>query len=216
MFTRGGTAIFLDREQVLKENALSLEQDRELERYMKENDVIDAYKIKKGIMPELIIHGGEYATLYLHPEFETKWKGTFFDTMRCALSTKLRDKHSLAKYHYFERIGRNRRYTFWILGYCDMAVACEEGVRIHLIDPNGEVWLPPFGVPKYMAMVYSGKMLVTQISFSPEGIEIIEAGTMPYTLTEEITEDHPLYDTLTDGFDEYLADPPEDGDGYED
>lgn len=195
----------LIREQIIEENKISLEQDRELDRYIYENNVIDAYKVKKGILPELIIHGGEYATLYLHPEFETKWKGTFFDTMRCSLATKLREVHSLSKYHYFEKMGRRRGYTFWIMGYCDTATTCEEGVCIHLVDPYGDVWLPPFEMPPYMALVYSGKMLVLQVNFSPIGTFVKEAGTLPYTLTEKITENHPLYDTLTDGYEEYLA-----------
>lgn len=202
----------LDREKILRENMETLEQELALDRYVYENDVIDAYKMKQGILPQFIRHGGEYATLYLHPEFETKWKGTFYDTMRCALSTRLRQVHSLSKYHYFEKIGNRRKYTFWILGYCDTAATCDEGVRIHLIDPNGEVWLPAYDVPKYMALVYSGKMLVLQLEFTPSGTTIKEAGTLPYTLTEKITEDHPLYDTLTDGFEEYLAEQPDEED----
>lgn len=172
---------------------------RELERYEKINDMIDAYKLKRGVLPKFIIHGGEYATLYMHPEYETKWKGTFYDKERLLIGTALRKLHSLAKYHYFEKLGERRVQTFWILGYCDSAVTSGDGVRMHLIDPNGEIWLPPFyGMPSSMALVYSGKILAVRIDFTPNGAVIKEAATLPYTLTEKIKEGHPLYDTLTE------------------
>ena len=172
---------------------------RELERYEKINDKIDAYKLQKGILPKFIIHGGEYATLYLHPEYETKWRGTFYDKERLFMAVTLRNVHSLAKYYYFEKLGERRPHTFWILGYCDSVATSEEGVRMHLIDPSGGVWLPIFyDMPSSMALVYSGKMLMVKIEFTSAGADIKEVAALPYTLTEKITEGHPLYDTLTE------------------
>lgn len=168
-------------------------------RYAKVNDRIDAYKIEHGIMPQFIIRGGEYATLFLHPEYATKWKGTFFDKERMFLSTALRETHSLSKYRYFEESGKRHPQSFWIVGYCDSAVGSAEGVCIHLVDPHGEVQLPPFaGMPSDMMFCYVGKMLMTRLDFTPEGVHLREVATLPFTLTERITKEHPLYDTLTE------------------
>jgi len=172
---------------------------RELERYEKTNCMIDSYKLKKGVPAKYIIHGGEYATLYMHPEYETKWRGTFYDKERLFIGTALRNLHSLAKYHYFEKLGERRPHMVWFLGYCDSVAAGAEGVRMHLVDPNGEIWLPVFyGMPSSMALIYSGKMMAVRIEFTPNGAIIREAATLPFTLTEKITEGHPLYDTLTE------------------
>jgi len=190
----------------LEENAVNQYNEvsgrmRELERYEKINNKIDAYKLQKGVLPKFIIHGGEYATLYLHPEYEAKWRGTFYDKERVFIAVTLRDVHSLAKYHYFEKMGERRSNTAWFLGYCDSVATSEEGVRMHLIDPNGEVWLPIFyGIPSSMALVYSGKMLMVKIEFANAEAAIKEAAVLPFTLTERITEEHPLYDTLAEDY----------------
>lgn len=167
-------------------------------RYQRVNDKIDVFKLKAGILPQFIIPGGEYATLYLHPEYETKWKGTFFDKERMFLSTSLKNVHSLSKYHYFEELGKGRPHIFWILGYCDGAYGCEEGILIHLVDPYGEVTLPPFAMPTDMIMCYVGKMLMVKVEFCQDVVRPTEVATLPFTLTEKITKDHPLYDTLTE------------------
>lgn len=170
-----------------------------VQRYEKVNDRIDAYKLKCGILPQFIVHGGEYATLYLHPEYESKWKDTFYDKERMFLSTTLRKAHSLSKYHYFIDLGKRQPCMFWIIGYCDSALGSPEGVRIHLIDPHGDVHLPPFiGMPADLIVCYVGKMLLTRFSFTYDGPVLHEVVTLPFTLTERITEGHPLYESLTE------------------
>lgn len=181
-----------------KRAEIAVERLETIRRYEKVSDRIDAYKLEKGILPNLIIHGGEYATLFLHPEFETKWKGTFYDKERMFLSTTLKDMHSLSKYHFFEELGKRRPYTFWIIGYCDAASGCDEGIRIHLLDPYGEVLLAPFAMSADMIVCYVGKMLMVKLNFTPDGVTPVEVGTLPFTLTGKITEGHPLYETLTD------------------
>lgn len=176
----------------------AVERLETIQRYARVSDRIDAYKVQKGILPNLLIHGGEYATLFLHPEYESKWKGTFYDKERMFLSTTLKDMHSLSKYHYFAELGKRRPYTFWILGYCDSASGCDEGIKIHLVDPYGEVLLEPFAMPADMIMCYVGKMLIVKIDFTPNGAIPREVGTLPFTLTERITEGHPLFETLTE------------------
>lgn len=189
----------MDKEMILSKASQTKEELETVRRYAKENEIIDTYKAKNGIRQKLIIPGGEYATLYLHPEYETKWKGTFYDKERVFLSTSLKDVHSLFKYHFFEELGMRKKQTFEFLGYCDSASGTEQGVRIHLIDPYGEVLLPPFfGMPSDMIMLYIGKMLIVKADFTPEGTFIKEVATLPFTLTERITEGHPLYDTLTE------------------
>lgn len=186
-------------EEETKERAeKAVERLETVRRYERVNDKIDVFKLKKGILPQFILHGGEYATLYLHPEYETKWKGTFYDKERVFLSTTLKDMHSLSKYHFFEELGKRRTYTFWIIGYCDSASGCDEGIRLHLIDPYGAVSLPPFNVPADMIMCYVGKMLMVKADFTPEGVRPVEVGTLPFTLTEKIEEGHPLFETLMD------------------
>ncbi len=177
---------------------IAVERLETIRRYAGVNERIDAYKLQKGILPHLIIHGGEYATLFLHPEYETKWKGTFYDKERMFLSTTLKDMHSLSKYHYFEELGKRRPYTFSIIGYCDSASGCEEGIRIHLMDPYGEVALPPFAISTDMIMCYVGKMLMVKLDFTPNGVTPKEVATLPFTLTEKIEEGHPLFETLTE------------------
>lgn len=170
-----------------------------VQRYEKVNDKIDAYKVRKGILPQFIVHGGEYATLYLHPEFDSKWRGTFYDKERMFLATTLQRAHSLSKYHYFVDLGKRQPCTFWIIGYCDSAASSDEGVRIHLTDPYGEVLLPPFyHMPADLIVCYVGKMLLTRLSFTYDGPVLHEVVTLPFTLTERITEGHPLYESLTE------------------
>lgn len=182
-----------------KELEKSVEKLSLVRRYERANDRIDALKFKKGILPKFMVHGGEYATLYLHPEFETKWKGTFFDKERVFLSTTLAEANSLGKYYYYEEKGKKRPCEQWFVGYCDIAVGSPEGVRIHLIDPHGEVQLPPFeGMPADLIFCYVEKMLFVRVAFGTNGAVLREVGTLPFTLTERITEGHPLYDTLTE------------------
>lgn len=187
----------MKEEERLKQSELSEDMLAVVQRYEKINDRIDAYKIRKGILPQFIVHGGEYATLYLHPEFDSKWKGTFYDKERMFLATTLQKAHSLSKYHYFVDLGKRQPCVFWIIGYCDSATSCDEGVRIHLTDPYGEVLLPPFyHMPADLIICYVGKMLLIRIDFVTDGPVLREVVTLPFTLTERITKDHPLYESM--------------------
>lgn len=185
-------------EELIKQVQESAERLSLVRRYERINNRIDEIMMKKGILPQFIIHGGEYATLYLHPEFESKWKGTFFDKERLFLSTTLAKANSVGKLNYFLEKGKSRPFQRWFVGYCDKAFGTPEGARIHLCDPTGEVILPPFQGMCDLMEIYVGKILFVKVSFGPFEAKTLEVGTLPFTLTERITEDSPLYDTLTE------------------
>lgn len=183
----------LEEEDLVRQYREAVEQSEELKRYERVNRSIDNYKRKKGVDPKFIIPGGKYATLYMHPEYEMKWRGTFFDKERGFIESGLRKINSLENFRYYEMLGKSKRYTNRFLGYCDIAVACENGVRFHLVDPHGDVWLHQYNMPQDTARIYSGKMLVAEIDFTPKGNIVTQVFDLQFTLTEEITKDNPRH-----------------------
>ena len=184
-------------EQVSEEIKAISDRISTAQRYEIENDRIDK-ALKNNGLPQTFGYGGEYAALFLHPVYESMWKGTFYDKWRYFISVTLCG--TLSTRGYTQLLKKNVDSKFSVLGYCNYARATEKGPVIHLIDPFGEITLPPFyGVPNYMTTVYAGKMILCKMySYQNSEPVIEETATLPFTLRERITKDHPQYDTLTE------------------
>lgn len=187
----------MEEEKRLEEAERIAEMISTAQKYEIENDRIDA-ALKEQSLPQMFGYGGEYSALYLHPEYEEKWKGTFYDKWRYFISVSICGTLSIRGY--VQLLKKNIDSRFSVLGYCDYVRATENGPVIHLIDPFGEVTLPPFyGAPNHMTAVYCGKMILCTMSSCRDSEPVIEeTATLPFTLRERITKDHPLYSTLTE------------------
>lgn len=186
----------------------TIEDFETVRRYEKTNDIIEKRFISKyGNIPHK--YGGRYGDLYKHPEFNSKWKGTFYDKERIFI-----EEHLVKKVKPLSRIpsllngecdipelnGLNLPVKAYIMGYCDCSEGTKFGPTLHLIDPDGEYTTPPhFGFSDEMSKIYEGKMCIVLLEFQKGKVPtVLEVSTLAYTLTDKILPGTKMADTLTE------------------
>ena len=164
--------------------------------YRLHNQKMDERFRKKGTKEYL--HGGEYATLFLHPEYQSRWKGSFYDKERMFIQDIQRNTLSIATLkRKIERTapavdfeGNTDIMTARVLGFCDKAIPTKTGPVIHLIEPDNEYEFPPFfGSDNEYASLYTNRMLIVRAQFyKNHPATVIEVFVLPFTLYGRITQ----------------------------
>ena len=176
--------------------------------YERVNHIIEKrFKDRYGDIPHK--YGGRYGDLYKHPDYYTKWQGTFFDTQRLFI-----EDHLVKKVKPLSRIpslldgecdipelnGLTLPVKAYIMGYCDHSEGTNNGPILHLVEPEGEYTTPPFlGIPDNMCSVYEGKICIVLLQFQKGMVpQILSVATLPFTLTERIKPGTKEADRLTE------------------
>lgn len=177
------------RDALLLENAKLKTELKNKEYNSKVNDIIKSINNYSGQ------RGGKYKDLIFHPDYETKWKGTFFDVQR-PLIEKLNaypinrlelykqgsSNNPFAKSPYEERPGS-------LIGYCDMVVPTKAGPVIRITDPYGSVTFPPLKFTSYESAVnWLGHIIIVHAlyKFESKNPEVKEVQALSFTLREDI------------------------------
>lgn len=164
--------------------------------YRLHNQKMDERFRKKGAKEYL--HGGEYATLFLHPEYQSRWKGSFYDKERMFIQELHRNTLSIASLkRKIERTapavdfeGNTAKMTARVLGFCDKAIPTKTGPVIHLIEPDNEYEFPPFlGSDNKYADLYANRMLIVRAQFyKNHPSTVMEVFVLPFTLYGRISQ----------------------------
>lgn len=160
------------------------------------NQKMDERFRKKGAQKYL--HGGEYATLFLHPEYQSKWKESFYDKERMFIQELQRNTLSIASLK--RKIERTAppvdlednadKMIARVLGFCDRVTPTKVGPMIHLIEPDNEYEFPPFlGSGNEYASLYTNRMLIVRAQFyKNHPSTVMEVFVLPFTLYGRISQ----------------------------
>lgn len=164
--------------------------------YRLHNQKMDERFLKKGAQKYL--HGGEYSTLFLHPEYQSRWKGSFYDMERMFIQDMQRNTLSIASLKRkiessapsVDLEGNSDKMIARVLGFCDRATPTKTGPVIHLIEPDNEYEFPPFlGSDNKFACLYTNRMLIVRAQFYKNTpATIIEVFVLPFTLYGRISQ----------------------------
>lgn len=154
------------------------------------NQRMDERFLKKGAKHYL--HGGEYATLFMHPEYQSRWKGSFYDKERMFIQDMQRNALSIASLKRkiesaappVDLEGNNGKMIARVLGFCDKATPTKAGPIIHLIEPDNEYEFPPFlGSDNEYTSLYTNRMLIVRAQFyKNHPATVIEVFVLPFSL----------------------------------
>ena len=164
--------------------------------YRLHNQKMDVRFCKKGAGKYL--HGGEYATLFLHPDYQSRWKGSFYDKERMFIQEIQRNTLSIASLKRklestappVDLEGNTDKMIARVLGFCDRATPTKTGPVIHLIEPDNEYEFPPFlGSDNKYADFYTGRILIVKAQFyKNHPSTVMEVFVLPFTLYGRISQ----------------------------
>lgn len=186
----------------------TMEEFETIREYERVNHIIEKrFTERYGAVPHK--YGGRYGDLYKHPDYYTKWKGTFFDKERLLIEdvlvkrvkpltripSLLRGECDIPELN-----GLNLPIKAYIMGYCDSAKGTKNGPTLHLVAPEGEYTTPPYlGADDSMSKVFEGKICVVLLQFQKGVVpQILAITTLPYTLTDKIMPGTEEADNLTE------------------
>jgi hypothetical protein len=115
--------------------------------------------------------GGKYGQLIYHPEYRSKWKGTFFDTQRPLIESL--KAYPLNRIELFKEGYKDNPYANpmderlgELIGYCDMVAPSKYGPVIRITDPFGSYTFPPLKkTPFEEAIKWVGRILIVDALF---------------------------------------------------
>lgn len=155
----------------------------------KVNDIIESIKKYQGP------RGGKYNDIINLPEYETKWKGTFFDTQR-PLIEQLK-AYPINRLELYKEGYSNNPFTPNIyvdlpgelIGHCDMVAPSKYGPVIRITDPYGSVTFPPLKKTPYeTAINWLGRILLVEALYKYERKNpiVTRVQVLMFTLHEDL------------------------------
>lgn len=176
------------RDQLIAENkSFKLEYEEKL-RNSEINNTIASMKNKTGE------RGGKYGQLIFHPEYRSKWKGTFFDNQRVLVENL--NAYPLNRLWLFKDGNKNNPYgsvydecPIDFIGLCDMVSSSKYGPVIRISDPYGNYTFPPLQkTPFEEAAKWNGRIIVVSCSFKYERKNPIVTGVkvLEFTLHDDL------------------------------
>lgn len=176
------------RDKLLEENKQLQLEYNDKRRNSEINDVIST--IKNRTKPR----GGKYRNLIFNPEYQTKWKGTFFDTQRPLIESL--NAYPLDHIELFEDGNYNNPYAHplkersgKLIGYCDMIAPSKYGPVIRISDPYGSYTFPPLQrTPFEEACKWRGRILIVDALFQygKKTPQIMNIKVLSFTLYEDL------------------------------
>jgi len=146
------------------------------------NDIIKSFKNYSGQ------RGGKYKDIIFLPDYESKWKGTFFDVQR-PLIERLNawpiNRLNLLKQGVFSHL---KEFQIPLIGHCDMVCSTKSGPIIRITDPYGSVTFAPLKKTTYeTALTWLGRILIVHSIYRPERKSPIAARiqTLSFMLKED-------------------------------
>ena len=185
--------LLLKKEKLKEENKnLKLEYEEKLKN-SKINDTLALINVDHGYRGNGY-RGGRFRHLIKHPEYRTKWKGSFYDnyrpfiqtlkahTLRCVKLFEEGNINSPFGNPYSERLGS-------LFGYCDMVAPSKYGPIIRITDPFGSYTFPPFKNATFEeASKWAGRIIIVDALFKygRKTPIVTDVKVLPFTLYEDL------------------------------
>lgn len=168
-------------------------------RKSKQNDMLDSYCKDNHI--NYRFRGGTYWNICNIPDYQTKWKNSFFDVQNLyieSLQAISLDIFTTIECNYKGNpfIQRELPYKANIIGYCDMVRNTSQGPIIRLSDPSGKYTPPPIKDIAYediytmfqqkriilmTLIIHTGKQMVNIKEFKPLNYQLFDKTQLKYS-----------------------------------
>lgn len=155
------------------------------------NDIIESINNYSGI------RGGKYDDLIFLTDYNTKWKGTFFDVQRIYVE-KLEGVYPLNRLETYRKgssinpFGERNPYEERpgaLIGYCDMVAPSSDGPIIRITDPYGSITFPPLKKTPYeVAVNWIGQIITVNAlyKYQRKNPRVMKVQVLPFTLKEDL------------------------------